>query len=82
MLTVADRRFRSGKVCPVSGVYEFDGYLNGASDELPYLDELEIVIRVGEVFPLIANRGRDCYWQWAGPDGEPSLLGSAPAHRP
>ncbi|MBI1824999.1 MAG: hypothetical protein HY287_18320 [Planctomycetes bacterium] len=62
MIAIAERRFKSGDVCPEQGPYEFDGYLDGSSDLLPALEEMEILARMGQAFPTIRSQRRPCYW--------------------
>ena len=62
-VTGVDQRFRTGEVCLETGTYEFDGYVNGSSDGLPFSDELEIAILAGAPFPPIQSRNRACFWQ-------------------
>ena len=70
MYSFVGYRFRSGEVCPETGEYEFDGYLNGNSDGLPYFDELEIALKAGHLFPVISSRHRACYWRLAETPGD------------
>jgi hypothetical protein len=62
--TVIQCRYRTGDVCPQAGLYEFDGYVDGCSDELPFADEFEAVVVAGQLFPLIASRRRECFWSF------------------
>jgi len=62
MIGTAIQRFRSGEVCIERGEYEFDGYLDGSSSALPALEEMEIRVSGGEVFPGVQSRGKPCYW--------------------
>jgi hypothetical protein len=61
MTTVATR-YRTGEKCPESGVYRFDGYLDGTSSPSPTSEEREIALSTGEVFPPIRSAGKACYW--------------------
>lgn len=65
MATIPDQRFRSGEKCIEAGCYEFDGYLDGSSEELPGLGETEIWVSAGQRFPPPIGRQRKCYWKRA-----------------
>ena len=56
-------RFRTGEVCPESGRYRFDGYLDGTSSPPPTREEREIPLSRGETFPPIRSSGKACYWK-------------------
>jgi hypothetical protein len=58
-------RFKSGDICVERGRYEFDGYLDGSSELLPAFEEMEVVLPSGQLFPLIRDRSRGCFWQRA-----------------
>lgn len=62
MTKAITERFRSGEVCAESGMYEFDGYLNGSSELLPTPEEMEIWVASGNVFPLVFSSRRACFW--------------------
>jgi hypothetical protein len=63
MIQDMKRRFQSGDVCPESGWYEFDGYVESPFDPLPALDEMEVRLSAGTAFPAIRNtNNRACFW--------------------
>ncbi len=62
MTTEYGHRFKSGDVCAANGRFEFDGYLDGSSELLPFLEEMEVALKPGHVFPLISDRSKACYW--------------------
>jgi hypothetical protein len=57
-------RFKSGDVCPEGGLYEYDGYVNGAFELIPYMNAIQLALRPGDLFPPIRNPLREsaCYW--------------------
>ncbi len=65
MIGAYDRRFKSGEVCVDPGGYEFDGYLDGSSELLPALEEMDVRLLRGQVFPLIRSQWRACFWRSA-----------------
>ena len=67
MYATRKTRYRTSEICNASGHYEFDGYLDGCSDSLPALEEMDIRLRKGEVFPMISSQWRPCFWRLAGP---------------
>jgi hypothetical protein len=71
MGTGINGRFRTGDVCIESGWFEFDGYLDGATEPLPPLDEAEISLRAGDVFPAVLQPRRGCYWRQTGVSADP-----------
>jgi hypothetical protein len=46
-----------------SGVYGFDGYLDGTTYPAPRAEEREIPISSGERFRPIRSGGKACYWK-------------------
>lgn len=56
-------RFRTGEVCPESGRYQFDGYLDGTRSPAPTPEEREIPLSRGEKFPPIRSAGKSCWWK-------------------
>lgn len=56
-------RPRSGDLCSRSGWYEFDGYVDGATEPIPPLSEWEVAVEVGDTFPMIHESNRACYWR-------------------
>ena len=65
MVSYGNDFFQSGDMCLQSGWYEFDRYVDGSSEPPPSLDEWEIPLRAGQVFPLTHHPKRACYWRWA-----------------
>ncbi len=59
---MTSQRFRSGDRCKETGSYEFDGYLDGSSELLPFPGDMEIELTAGEMFPRIQQRHRACFW--------------------
>ena len=56
-------RFRTGEKCTESGVYAFDGYLDGTSTPAPTQEERQIPLSAGETFPPIRSTSKSCYWK-------------------
>jgi len=56
-------RFRTGETCKESGVYEFDGYLDGTYSPAPTAEEKRIPLSSGETFPPIRSSEKACYWK-------------------
>lgn len=56
-------RFRTGEICIESGVYDFDGYLDGTSYPSPTAEERRIPLSAHETFPPIRSTGKACYWK-------------------
>ena len=63
MAVAIGTRFRTGETCVESGVYGFDGYLDGTSYPAPRAEEREIPISADEKFPPIRSSGKACYWK-------------------
>jgi len=61
--TAIGSRHRTGETCPASGVYRFDGYLDGTSSPSPTADEREIALSKGETFPPIRSSSKACWWK-------------------
>ena len=55
-------RFKTGERNPVSGVFRFDGYLDGTYTPYPSAAEGKIPLSAGEIFPPIATTKKGCYW--------------------
>lgn len=56
-------RGKTGERCQVSGVYQFDGYVDGSSSPTPTQDEREIALSAPNVFPPIRSTGKACWWK-------------------
>jgi hypothetical protein len=77
METVSEQRFQSGETCVESGRYEFAGFVTGPPIPPPPKHELQMVLRVGEVFPLIPSQVRPCYWALMNGVARLGLVGGA-----
>lgn len=62
MATTINQRFKSGETCGETGSYDFDGYVDGASNPLPSADDMKIIRMNGNKFPSIGNPERACFW--------------------
>jgi hypothetical protein len=56
-------RFRTGETCVESGVYGFDGYVDGIAHPAPRPEEREIPLSAREKFPPIRSTGKACFWK-------------------
>lgn len=56
-------RGKTGEKCPTSGIWAFDGYLDGTSVPAPTAAEREIALSVPNVFPPIKSSGKACWWK-------------------
>ncbi len=65
MATIPGQRYQSGDRCMETGWYEFDGYLDGPTELLPAIDEMQIPLLAGQPFPPIRSRRRECFWMVA-----------------
>jgi len=63
MSTAIGTRYRTGQLCQVSGIYAFDGYLDGTSYPAPTAEERRIPLSQHEVFPPIRSAGKGCWWK-------------------
>ena len=63
MITSSAIRNHTGERCIVSGVYQFDGYLDGASYPSPKPAELREPIAQHNVFPPIRSANKGCWWK-------------------
>lgn len=73
--------FQSGDLCLQSGWYEFDRYTDGSTEPPPALNEWEIPLKAGELFPSTHHPHRSCYWKLAGAlhQGQEQAQQEAPA---
>jgi YjzC-like protein len=62
-VTQIGARLRTGEVCPESGRYQFDGYLDGTWEPAPHAAERQIPLSRGEKFPPIRSSGKSCWWK-------------------
>jgi hypothetical protein len=76
------RRFQSGELCPDSGWYVFDGYVDGTLNPLPALSEMEVSLEAGETFPQIRTPAKSCYWQPAVGEREEGVVQATAALPP
>lgn len=60
---LTDVRGKTGQACQVSGVYAFDGYLDGTSLPRPHPAELREPIAQHNVFPPIRSAKKGCWWK-------------------
>jgi hypothetical protein len=56
-------RKRTGERCEISGVYSFDGYLDGTSYPAPSAQERREPIAQHNIFPPIRSTGKGCWWK-------------------
>lgn len=63
MQTQIATRGRTGERCIVSGVYAFDGYLDGSSYPIPTAKESREPIAQHNVFPPIRSAQKGCWWK-------------------
>ena len=62
VINVGDR-FKAGDICPETGVYHFDGYIDGSQYPRPRLEESIIRIKKGQEFPDIRSLKRKIIWE-------------------
>lgn len=55
-------RCKTGETCQTSGIYKFDGYLDGSYYPSPTSEEKEIPISKYETFPPIKSSKKACWW--------------------
>jgi hypothetical protein len=60
--TVAIRN-KTGEKCTVSGIYQFDGYLDGSTTPQPTPAETQEALSVPNVFPPIRSTRKGCWWK-------------------
>lgn len=61
--TTATLRGKTGERCEVSGVYEFEKYVDGTVSPQPTVGEREIALSIHNVFPAIRSSGKACWWR-------------------
>lgn len=57
-----DGRFKTGQICPTSGVYGFAGHVLPRVREEPTAQEREIPLAKGERFPPLRSTKAACWW--------------------
>ena len=57
-----DGRFKTGWVCPTSGVYGFAGHVDPLDARKPTEREREIPLAKGERFPPLRSTGTAVWW--------------------
>ncbi len=57
-----DGRFKTGQVCPTSGVYGFAGHVDPGAGAVPTEEEREIPLAKGERFPPLRSTKTACWW--------------------
>ena len=62
MTTSTQVRCKTGQPCPKSGVYRFDGYLDGSSHPTPLPPEREIPLAERNIAPPIHSANKGCNW--------------------
>lgn len=55
---------QTGDGCIQVGWYEFAGYVDGASEPTPALEECFVLVGAGETFPSVSATNRACYWSF------------------
>jgi len=55
-------RCKTGQACPKSGVYRFDGYLDGTNHPAPHQHEREIPLAERNIAPPVHSANKGCYW--------------------
>lgn len=55
-------RCKTGQPCPKSGVYRFDGYLDGSTLPTPMPHEREIPLAETNIAPPIHSANKGCFW--------------------
>jgi hypothetical protein len=55
--------YKTGRECPRTGKYQFDGYLNGSWLPSPTPEEMEIQVAQGGAFPPIRSQNKACWWR-------------------
>lgn len=63
MLVKLGDRFKAGEKCQLSGVYHFDGYIDGSHYPRPKINESIINLHEGQTFPDIKSLKRLCIWE-------------------
>jgi len=62
MANIGDR-FKTGQTCDTSGVYIFDGYVDGSTYPSPTQDERVIPLSRYETFPPVRSADKACWWK-------------------
>ena len=55
-------RCKTGQACTKSGVYRFDGYVDGTTSPSPRPHEMEIPLAEPNIAPPVRSANKGCYW--------------------
>ena len=58
-----ENKFKAGEECTKSGIYHFDGYIDGTRYPQPIIDEGIICLTIGDMFPEIKSLKKSCFWE-------------------
>lgn len=56
-------RYKTGDVCPATGQYVFDGYVDGTYSPPPTANERVIPLDNGDRFPPVHSCNKAAYWR-------------------
>ncbi len=56
-------RYQTGDICPETGLYDFDGFVEQADETAARLESFELPLAAGQRFPPIGEPKRACYWR-------------------
>ncbi|WP_165225176.1 YjzC family protein [Aquisphaera insulae] len=62
MSTSTQVRIHTGQPCPASGIYRFDGYLDGTIYPSPLPGEREVALSRPNIAPPIRSANKGCFW--------------------
>lgn len=54
---------KSGDTCQSAGTYRFDGYVDGSMSPSPKGEEVQVMLKAGDQFPIIASCQKPCWWR-------------------
>lgn len=57
--------YHTGQQAPVSGSYNWDGYMDGSHSPAPTSEERVIQLSRGETFPPVKSCNKAAYWTLA-----------------
>ncbi len=63
MVSLNGFRFKTDELCPESGWYRFDGYLNDQGDASVGINDLAVEVMEGKTFPPAGTAKRPCFWK-------------------